>query len=254
MIATALINTLAGLLFLIPLVFVLPDIKELLSVSNGQPVPTIIKHAVGSTGGAFALLVPLIVLGVICGIGCTTASSRCTWAFARDGAIPGSRWWKRIHPTWNVPLNAMAMCMVIELLLSFIYYGSPVAFSAFSGVGVICLTCSYATPIVISLATGRKHLTGAKFHLGKFGGYFCNVVSIGTTDPLSPYLIATHKYSSPPGWSLLAVPLFCMPSSLPVTAASVNYAPVVFTAATLFSAGWYMTWGRHHYIGPPTSS
>lgn len=180
MIATALINTFAGLVFLIPIVFVLPDIKDLLALSSGQPVPTIIKQAVGSSGVTFALLVPLIVLGVICGIGCTTASSRCVWAFARDGAIPGSRWWKRIHPTWDVPLNAMAMCMVIELLLSFIYYGSPVAFSAFSGVGVICLTCSYATPIVISLATGRRHLRGARFHLGKFG-YLCNVISISKT-------------------------------------------------------------------------
>lgn len=179
MVATALINTFAGLLFLTPLVFVLPDIRDLLAISKGQPVPMIIKDAVGSSGGAFVLLLPLIVLGITCGIGCTTVSSRCTWAFARDGAVPGSRWWKQIHPTWNVPVNAMAMCMVIELLTSFIYYGSPVAFSAFSGVGVICLTCSYATPIVISLATGRKHLRGAEFHLGKFG-YFCNVVSIGT--------------------------------------------------------------------------
>lgn len=194
MIATALIGTLAGLLFLIPLVFVLPDMKELLAVSNGQPVPTIIKHAVGSSGGAFALLVPLIVLGVICGIGCTTASSRCAWAFARDGAIPGSRFWKQIHPIWDVPLHAMAMCMVIELLLSLIYYGSPVAFSAFSGVGVICLTCSYATPIVISLATGRRHLRGAKFYLGKLG-YFCNVVSIGKTSyPLVTVNNSTHHY------------------------------------------------------------
>lgn len=194
MIATALINTFAGLLFLVPLVFVLPDIRDLLAVSRGQPVPVIIKHAVGLSGGAFALLVPLVVLGIICGIGCTTASSRCTWAFARDGAIPGSRWWKQIHPTLNVPLNAMAMCMVIELLLSFIYYGSPVAFSAFSGVGVICLACSYATPITISLATGRKHLKGAKFHLGKFG-YFCNVVSISKTfHPLVSSNMITHNH------------------------------------------------------------
>lgn len=192
MIATALINTFAGLLFLIPLVFVLPDIKGLLDVSNGQPVPMIIKHAVGSPVGAFFLLMPLIVIGIICGIGCTTASSRCTWAFARDGAIPGSRRWKQIHPTWNVPLNAMVMCMVIELFLSLIYFGSPVAFRAFSGVGVICLTCSYATPIVISLATGRKHLRGAKFHLGKVG-YFCNAVSISKIfHPLGSHSTSTH--------------------------------------------------------------
>lgn len=245
MVATAVINFVAGLLFLTPIVFVLPDIKEILRVSAGQPTPMVIKDAVGSSVGAFLLLVPLVALGVTCEIGCTTASSRCTWAFARDGAVPGSRWWKEIHPKLQVPLNAMLMCMVIEILLGCIYFGSSVAFSAFSGVGVICLTCSYATPIAISLARDCKQLEGARFQLGKFG-YFCNVVSIGKVS-LQCFLAL---YSSRLGWSLLAVPLFCMPSTLPVTTTSINYAPVVFVAATLISAGWYWIRGSKQYRGP----
>lgn len=94
MVATVIINTFAGLLILIPLVFALPDPTSLLRRSSNQPVPTIIKDAVGSPGGAFALLIPLTVLGLLCGIGCTTATSRTVWAFARDGAIPGSKYWK----------------------------------------------------------------------------------------------------------------------------------------------------------------
>lgn len=39
-----------------------------------------------------------LTLYVTLGIGCTTASSRSTWAFARDGAIPGSHLWKQINP------------------------------------------------------------------------------------------------------------------------------------------------------------
>jgi amino acid transporter len=245
MVATAIINTFAGLLFLIPIVFVLPDIKEILAVSAAQPMPMIIKNAVGSSAGAFVLLMPLVALGLTCGIGCTTASSRCTWAFARDGAVPGSRWWKQIHPKLHVPLNATLMCMTIEILLSFMYFGSSVVFSAFSGVGVICLTCSYAAPIAISLATRREHLRGAKFNLGRLG-YFCNVISIGMVS----FQTVVTLYSSRLGWSLLALPLFCMPSTLPVTAASINYAPVVFVAATVISASWYWFWGSTHYKGP----
>lgn len=105
MVFTIILNTFAGLLLLIPLLFVLPDIDGLLALVSGQPVPSIVKDAVGSSGGAFGLLIPLLVLAIICGIGCTTASSRCVWAFARDGAIPGSHLWKKIDGKLGVPFS-----------------------------------------------------------------------------------------------------------------------------------------------------
>lgn len=52
-------------------------------------------------------------------------------------------------------------------------------------------------------------------------------------------------------WSLLALPLFCMPTIIPVTAQTVNYAPVVFVAATAISGIWYWVWGNKNYAGPP---
>lgn len=178
MVITIIINTFGGLLFLIPLMFVLPDLAELIALPSGQPVPTIIKSAVGSSGGAIGLLLPLMVLAILCGVACTTAASRCTWAFARDGAIPGSKWWKQVHPTLDLPLNAMMLSMAIQILLGLIYFGSYTAFMAFSGVGVISLTVSYATPIAVSMLEGRAHVKGAKFPLGKLG-WVCNSIAIG---------------------------------------------------------------------------
>ncbi|CAF3442079.1 hypothetical protein SNK03_007719 [Fusarium graminearum] len=230
MVATIFINTFAGLLFIIPLMFVLPDLQQV--ILSAQPVPFIIKSAVGSSGGAFGLLFPLIILAIICGIGCTTATSRCTWAFARDGAIPGAKWWSKVNTSLDVPLNAMMLSMVVQIILGVIYFGSSAAFNAFSGVGVICLTASYATPIAISLATGRKQVKTGKFYLGKFGAV-ANVIAIA--------------------WSLLAMPLFCMPSMIPVTPETVNYAPVVFVFACLVSGIWYWAWGHKNYAGPPTN-
>src|SRR4051812_46252488 len=112
MVGTIVLNTFAGLLFLIPLTFVLPDLTLLAYLASGQPTPTIIVSAVGSPGGAIGLLIPLMVLALLCGIGCTTAASRATWAFARDGAIPGSQWWKHVNKKLDVPLNAMMLSMV----------------------------------------------------------------------------------------------------------------------------------------------
>ncbi|KAK7702700.1 hypothetical protein SLS57_011251 [Botryosphaeria dothidea] len=231
MVGTIVINTLAGLLFMIPLIFVMPDLTELINLASGQPVPAIIKAAVGNSGGAFALLIPLLVLALICGIGCTTATSRCTWAFARDGAIPGAKWWKQVNHKLDVPLNAMMLSMAVQIILGVIYFGSTAAFNAFSGVGVICLTTSYAVPIAISLVGGRTHIAEGSFYLGKLG-VFCNIVALA--------------------WSLLAIPLFCMPTTIPVAAETMNYASVVFFAFVMLSLGWYVVWGHRNYQGPPT--
>ncbi|RYP02544.1 hypothetical protein DL764_005788 [Monosporascus ibericus] len=133
MVMTIFINTFAGLLFMIPLVFVMPDIQML--INSAQPVPVIIKTAVGHSGGAFALTIPIIVLAIICGIGCTTAASRCIWAFSRDGAIPGSKWWSQVNHKLDVPVNAMMLSMIVQILLGLINFGSTAAFGAFSGVG-----------------------------------------------------------------------------------------------------------------------
>jgi amino acid transporter len=178
MVGTIVLNTIAGLFFLIPLVFVLPDQAMLVALASGQPVPVIIKNAVGSSGGAIGLLFPLLVLALFCGIGCTTAASRCTWAFARDGAIPGSKLWKQVNVKLDVPVNAMMLSMVVQLALGLIYFGSTAAYNAFSGVGVICLTLSYACPIAVSLIGGRKHVKEGNFHLGPLG-LFCNIVALG---------------------------------------------------------------------------
>ncbi|KAJ5163014.1 uncharacterized protein N7500_004844 [Penicillium coprophilum] len=151
MVGTVIINTLAGFLFLVPLVFVLPDTKLLATLESGQPVPSIIKSAIGSPVGSFLLLLPLVVLAMLCVIGCTTAVSRSIWAFARDGGIPGSVWWRQINSD-GVPFNAMMLGMVVQILLGLIYFGSNTAFNAFTGVGVITLTVSYACPIIVSLA------------------------------------------------------------------------------------------------------
>lgn len=231
MVGTIILNMCCGFIFLVPLVFVMPSQAMLAALASGQPTPVIIRSAIGSAGGAFGLLVPLLVLGIFCGIGCTTAASRCTWAFSRDGAIPGSKWWKNVNERLDVPLNAMMLSMGVQIILGLLYFGSAAAFNAFSGVGVICLTLSYACPIAVSLAGGRKHIAEGSFHLGALGT-FCNVISLC--------------------WSALAIPLFCMPTYIPITAEFMNYGSVVFFAFFVIATAWYFYWGKKNYQGPPT--
>lgn len=96
---------------LITLAFVLPDLKEL--INYDEPVPKVIKYAVGSPGAPIGFIIPICVLVLLCGISCTTGAYRCTWAFSRDGAVPGYKIWQKISKTLRVPFNAMMLNMVV---------------------------------------------------------------------------------------------------------------------------------------------
>ena len=170
-------NMVAGLCYMIPIAFVLPkDLSNLAELDN--PIPTIFLLATGNNVGAFCLTIPVLILGICSGITCVTSTSRCTWAFARDRAIPFSTFFGQVNQTLGIPFNALVLGMVIELLLGLIFFGSSAAFSAFSGVGVIFLTLSYTSPVACSLfLRGRKDIKHASYNLG-FLGTFCNLVSI----------------------------------------------------------------------------
>lgn len=56
------------------------------------------------------------------------------------------------------------------------------------------------------------------------------------------------------GWSLLAIPLFCMPTTKEVTKETMNYASVVFFGFVIIAAVWYAVWGLKNYRGPPTDA
>ncbi|KAF2031616.1 amino acid permease-like protein [Setomelanomma holmii] len=219
-----------GVIYLIPILFVLPDVKLLLQVANGQPIGLLFKTVTGSAGGGFGLL--FLILGILffAGTGALTAASRCTYAFARDGAIPGSRYWAKVDKRFNIPLGALVLSTIVDCLLGLIYFGSSAAFNSFTGVATICLSTSYGMPILISVIRGRQAVKNSSYSLGKFG-YAINIAMIA--------------------WICLAVVLFCMPVSLPVEPATMNYASVVFAGFAVISIAWYFIRGRKTFTGPP---
>lgn len=219
-----------GLVYLIPILFTLPSVELLLGVANGQPIGLLFKTVTGSAAGGFGLLFLILGIMFFAGIGALTAASRCTWAFARDGAIPGFRAWQKVNKTLDVPVNAVILSAVVDCLLGLIYFGSSAAFNSFTGVATICLSTSYGLPILISVLRGRRAVKHSSFSLGRFG-YAINITTVC--------------------WIVLAVVLFCMPVSLPVTPSTMNYASVVFASFASISVIWYFIYARYHFTGPP---
>lgn len=176
-----------------------------------------------SPGGGLALTLLVLIITLFCSISITVAASRCTWAFARDHALPLSPLWARVRGD-GTPLWALVLTTLVQLLLGLINLGSSSAFLAFVSVGVVSLAVSYGIPIAISLFHRRRDVDVAAWTLGPAAGWAVNVVALL--------------------WILFETVLFSMPTVLPVTAASMNYAIVVFLGFMLLSAVWYAVYAR----------
>ncbi|KAJ7258104.1 amino acid/polyamine transporter I [Mycena haematopus] len=218
------IGFLTGVFFLVPILFTLPDIPTLLAVASGQPVGLMFELIMGSKGGGFGLWFIIFGIGMFCAISISCAASRATWAFARDAAIPFHHTFAKVNKALagGIPLNAILLSTVIQLLLGLIYLGSSAAFNAFVGVAVMCLGSSYAMPVAISLANGRKDMADSPFGLGR-AGTCLNVAAVV--------------------WAMFELILFSMPAVLPTTPTTMNYAPVVFVGFAFISAVWYLISG-----------
>lgn len=218
-----------GVMYLIPILFVLPDVDALLAVATGQPIGLVFKEATGSAAGGFGLLFLLLGILFFAGVGSLTAASRCLYAFSRDGAVPGSHMWSKVNHKFDIPLNALLFSTFVQGILGLIYLGSAAAFNAFTGVATICLSASYAMPVFCLVVRGRHLVDGAPFHLGKLG-MVVNIITLV--------------------WIMLAIVLFCMPTAIPVTASSMNYASVLFVFFSAVALLWYLVWGRRNFEGP----
>ncbi|KIW82348.1 hypothetical protein AYO21_03299 [Fonsecaea monophora] len=223
----------AGLFFILPICFTLPPLEDVIAAPYGQALPYIFSTVMGTPGGGLGLIFLVLMITLFCSISITTAASRCTWAFARDDAIPLSRVWSKVHGGLGVPVYALMLTTVVQMLLGLIYLGSSSAFLAFVSVGVIGLAVSYAIPITISVLHRRREVSTARWNCGRIIGPIANGVALC--------------------WISFEVVLFSMPSALPVTVVTMNYASVVFVGFMFISAVWYFIYARKAYKGPPES-
>lgn len=223
-----------GVIYLIPLLFVLPDVQTLLTVANSQPIGLLFKTVTGSSAGGFGLLFLILGILMFAGIGALTAASRCTYAFARDGAIPGYKLWRKVSKSLDMPIWALVLSTVVDCLLGCIYFGSSAAFNSFTGVATICLSTSYGVPVLVNLVQRRRAVQHSPFPLGKVMGPIINCICIV--------------------WIVFSVVIFCMPVSLPVDATTMNYASVVFAGFGAIAFIWYFAYARKNFTGPPVRS
>ena len=124
-----------------------------------------------SFGKSAAIFALIIVMGAqfFCGMASVTTNSRMIYAFSRDGAVPGHRWWHSINKRTRTPTNAIWLAAVLAwfLVAPAYWLGSIVAYFAVTAVGVIGLYIAYIIPIFLRRRAGDAFQEGP-WKLGKW--------------------------------------------------------------------------------------
>ncbi len=225
-----------GWFVLLALTFAATHVSQINAAGGASQ--SIIETAL-SSAAAKAVLVISTVGQLFCGMACVTSASRMTFAFSRDGAVPGHNLWRRLGsnrtPTWAV----LFVCVFAFIITIPAYKGNhaglPVAFLAVTSISVIGLYIAYTIPVFLRWRMGAAFKTGP-WTLGRKYRWI-NPIAVG--------------------WVVLCVIIFCLPftpAAVPGNKAfswsSVNYAPLVTIVVMLAVTIWYVGWARHYFKGP----
>jgi amino acid transporter len=191
------------------------------------PAAQIFIDAVGGGTGQFLLLI-CIGAQFYCGMSSVTANSRMIYAFSRDGAIPGSRFWHKVNKRTGTPTNSIWLATVAAFLLWLPYLYNPNAYFAVISIAVIGLYVAYAIPIFLRLRAGDRFQRGP-WHLGRW------------SRPIGIVAVT---------WVSIISILFVLPTIFPPTLANLNYTIVAVAVVGLGTGIWWAVSARHWFHGP----
>ncbi|KAJ3332298.1 hypothetical protein HDU93_009159 [Gonapodya sp. JEL0774] len=223
-------SAIVGFFLLLATLFAIQDFNAVLGSTFPAPVTQIYMDSVGREWST-VIMVIVFTCGLTNVVGSVIANSRVTYTWARDGGF-GVRLSKFLywgHPTTKLPLRGVWLMCIIGMLLSIIGFGSAAALPAFSSLGVIGLMVSYALPI-----SGKLLITGDSFKPGVYnnGRYskILNVISVA--------------------WVAFLTVLFSLPSTFPVTAQNLNYAPILLVVwSGMVTTAWFLS-AKKWFKGP----
>ncbi|CAO3568333.1 unnamed protein product [Mortierella alpina] len=222
------VSFVAGLGYLLALTFGIQNLDDVLNSKTGNPITQIFLDAVGETG-ALLLLVILLLAQFFCGNASVTANSRMIYAFSRDGAMPGSKYFHRIHPTLKSPIWGIWLSCFVSALLGLLYLANQAAFSAITSIATIGLYISYGLPTFCRITYARNTFENGPISLGRMS------IPIGWISCV---------------WICIITVLFVLPGASPVTETNMNYTVVIVAASAIYIFGnWYFN-ARHWFKGP----
>jgi amino acid permease (GABA permease) len=225
------VSIIAGFVLLIGVLFAIHgDYASALASPTGEPPAQIFIDAVGRRGGELLLLI-VIIAQAFCGMASVTANSRMIYAFSRDGAVPGHRFWHRINPRTRTPTNSVWFAAVGAFILGAPYLWSATAYGAVTSIATIGLFIAYVIP------TFLRRRAGADFVDGPW--------SLGKWSPIIGWVGVI--------WVLVISVVLMLPEDGPfnaITWKTFNYAPIAVGVVLLFAGGYWLLSAKNWFTGP----
>jgi amino acid transporter len=229
-------SAIIGWFVLLAITFAASDVA---AVNDGGGTSLSIFTSAMSEGWAEAVILISTIGQFFCGMACVTSCSRTFYAFSRDRAVPGWRFWTRLNHN-RVPVEAVLGVCLFSLLITLPALksnaaGIPVAFFAVVSIAVVGLYIAYVIPVYLRLRAGDRFEPGG-WNLGAKYRWMCTVAVL---------------------WVGLCVIIF----SLPFTPAAVpwrdefdwnavNYSPIMVGGLFLIVGLWWLLGAKDRYHGP----
>ena len=225
--------------------------------AGGGGVAVILNQALDAKVAGFVLLISAFGQ-LFCSTACMTSTSRMTYAFSRDGAVPGARLWAKLNKN-HIAANAVVLAAVVAIIITLpalleVNIGTeeapiivPTAFYAVVSVAVIGLFLSFLVPIWYRWRMGDKFPQGS-WNLGKKWKWMAPLAIIEIV-VVSVYFILPFTPAGTPGWLRW---LNGSPSAeeVPFSWKFVNYAPILTIGALiLLWIGWHLS-AKKWFTGP----
>lgn len=228
-IMTAVFSTASlGWLLLIVFSFCSTDLNGLVTSPLPLSAASLILDVLGPNG-MLAIWSFVIITQFFTGAAQTVDSSRSIFAFSRDNALPGSRFWKRMNSKTQTPVNAVWLTVALSALCGLLGF-SIAALTALDGLAVIGLYISYIIPIICRmLPSGQRQFKPGPFNLGGFSRIIAFISTL---------------------WVSFVVIILLFPGGLSPNVQSMNWAIIILAAVILFSGGWWIIDAHKWFKGP----
>src|SRR3954453_147048 len=113
----------ASLVLTASLLLAMPKANPVGATVDGGGVPFILG---GLSSGVQEFLLLLIIFAFFsCGTSVQGAGSRLAFSYARDGALPASRWLAQVNRRFGTPVNALLAGAVVTVLFVLVVFASP---------------------------------------------------------------------------------------------------------------------------------
>ncbi|GFH13453.1 amino acid carrier 1 [Haematococcus lacustris] len=213
---------LMGLLTLLSLTFSLQSQETLfnpVSASGGNGVAQltwdVFKARYGTGHGALLpLCLPSVAL-FCCACTSMTANGRMVYAFSRDGAMLGSRWWRQLSSRTQQPVAGVWLVATLAFCIGLPAVLLPEMEAAVAAVSVLALTLSYALPLAFRAGQGSDaFIPGPGISLGRWGRPLAAVCCVYIT---------------------FVCAVFCLPFAYPITLRNANWSAAAILLLLAFA-------------------